>query len=148
MAREAAVKSKTSSSGACWLVKSEPETYSWADLVREGKTAWTGVRNFAARNHLKAMQVGDPVLFYHSGEPKSIVGVAEVTRTAFPDETTKEDGWVAVELKPVRPLAREIKLSEVKTEPALKNMALLRLSRLSVQPVTPAEFERIVKMAG
>jgi predicted RNA-binding protein with PUA-like domain len=130
-----------------WLVKSEPETYSWADLVRDGKTDWTGVRNFAARNHLKAMSVGDRALFYHSGEQKAIVGISEITRTAFPDKTADEEGWVAVELKAVEALARPVTLAEVKKEPALAQMALIRLSRLSVQPVTRAEFEKILKMA-
>src|SRR5215212_3054266 len=126
-----------------WLVKSEPETYAWADLVRDGKTDWTGVRNYAARGHLNAMRVGDRAFFYHSGEQKAIVGLAEVTRTAFPDKTADEPGWVAVELKAVEPLKRAVALAEVKTQPALKEMALIRLSRLSVQPVTRAEFEAI-----
>jgi predicted RNA-binding protein with PUA-like domain len=130
-----------------WLVKSEPETYAWTDLVRDGKTAWTGVRNYAARGHLNAMRVGDRAFFYHSMSDKAVVGIAEVTRTAFPDDTTDEPGWVAVELKAVEPLPRPVTLAEIKTEAALKNMALLRLSRLSVQPVTRAEFDKIVKMA-
>lgn len=130
-----------------WLVKSEPETYAWMDLVRDGKTAWTGVRNYAARLHLNAMRAGDRVFFYHSMSDKAIVGLAEVTRTAFPDDTADEPGWVAVELKAIEPLPRPVTLAEIKTDPALKNMALLRLSRLSVQPVTRAEFDRIGKMA-
>jgi predicted RNA-binding protein with PUA-like domain len=130
-----------------WLVKSEPETYAWSDLVRDGKTAWTGVRNYAARLHLNAMRVGDRVFFYHSMSDKTVVGIAEVTRTAFPDDTADEPGWVAVELKAVEALPRPVTLAEIKTESALKNMALLRLSRLSVQPVTRAEFDKIVKMA-
>ena len=130
-----------------WLVKSEPETYSWADFVREGKTAWTGVRNFAARLHLNAMQRGDRVFFYESQTTKAIVGTAEVTRTAFPDETADEPGWVAVELRAGAPLAKPVTLAAIKAEPALAKMALLRISRLSVQPVTRAEFERILKLA-
>jgi predicted RNA-binding protein with PUA-like domain len=130
-----------------WLVKSEPETYAWTDLVRDGKTAWTGVRNYAARIHLNTMRAGDRVLFYHSMSDKAVVGIAEVTRTAFPDDTADEPGWVAVELKAVEPLPRPVTLAEIKTEPALAKMALLRLARLSVQPVTRAEFEKIVKMA-
>jgi predicted RNA-binding protein with PUA-like domain len=130
-----------------WLVKSEPETYSWADLVRDGKTDWTGVRNFAARGHLKAMKEGDRAFFYHSGEQKAIVGLAEITRTAFPDKTAEEEGWVAVEVKAVEPLARPVTLAEIKKEPALAEMALIRLSRLSVQPVAKPEFEKILKMA-
>jgi predicted RNA-binding protein with PUA-like domain len=132
---------------AHWLVKSEPETYSWDDLVRDGKTDWTGVRNFAARLHLNAMQRGDRVFFYHSGESKSIVGLAEVAKTAFPDTTADEPGWVAVELMAVEPLARAVSLQEIKTEKPLAHMALIRLSRLSVQPVTSAEFAHILKMA-
>lgn len=131
-----------------WLVKSEPESYAWTDLVRDKRTEWTGVRNFAARLHLKAMQPGDRVLFYESGGPKAVVGLAEVTRAAFPDKTADEPGWVAVELKAVAPLKQAVTLAQIKTEPALNNMALLRLSRLSVQPVTRAEFERIVKLGG
>ena len=129
-------------------MKSEPDTYAWADLVRDGQTDWTGVRNFAARNHLRAMKLGDPVLFYHSGDGKEIVGVAEVTRTAFPDQTADEDGWVAVELKAVRPLKRAVTLTEIKQESGLASMVLLRIGRLSVQPVAPAEFQRIVKLGG
>jgi predicted RNA-binding protein with PUA-like domain len=129
-----------------WLVKSEPESYSWNDLVRDGKTAWTGVRNFAARGHLKDMRTGDRVLFYESGGPKAVVGVAEVTRTAFPDDTADEPGWVAVELKGREPLAKPVTLAQIKAEASLAQMALVRLARLSVQPVTAAEFEKVLKM--
>ncbi|HVS52830.1 MAG TPA: EVE domain-containing protein [Opitutaceae bacterium] len=139
---------KTSAAPGHWLVKSEPEAYSWADLVRDGRTAWTGVRNFAARLHLRAMQRGDRVLFYESVGPKTIQGIAEVSRTAFPDDTADEPGWVAVELKAVAPLAQPVTLAQIKTEPALAKMALLRIARLSVQPVTAAEFARIVKLGG
>jgi predicted RNA-binding protein with PUA-like domain len=131
-----------------WLVKSEPETYAWTDLVRDGRTDWTGVRNYAARIHLRAMQPGDRVFFYESGGPKSIVGLAEVTRAAFPDKTADEEGWVAVELQAVSPLARPVTLDEIKKEPALAKMALVRLGRLSVQPVTRAEFDRIQKLGA
>lgn len=131
-----------------WLVKSEPETYSWADLVRDQRTDWTGVRNYAARGHLNAMRPGDGVLFYHSGESKSIVGLAKVTKAAFPDATADEAGWVAVELAAVKPLPSPVTLAQVKTEAALKDIALVRLSRLSVQPVKPAEFARILKLGG
>ena len=129
-----------------WLVKSEPETYSWADLVRDRRTAWTGVRNYAARLHLKAMQPGDEVLFYHSGESKSIVGVAKVTKPAFPDTTADEEGWVAVELAAVKPLKKPFTLAQIKAEPALKDMKLVRESRLSVSPVKPAEWAVIRKL--
>ena len=131
-----------------WLVKSEPETYAWADLVRDGRTDWTGVRNYAARLHLKAMRPGDRVFFYESGGPKSVVGIAEVTRAAFPDKTADEEGWVAVELKAVKPLARPVTLDQVKAEPALAGIALLRQGRLSVQPLAPAAFARIAKLGG
>ena len=130
-----------------WLVKSEPDSYSWADFARDKKTAWTGVRNFAARLHLNAMRPGDRVLFYESVTTKAIVGVAEVTRAAFPDETADEPGWVAVELKAGPELATPVTLAAIKSEPALAKMALLRISRLSVQPVTRAEFDRILKMS-
>lgn len=130
-----------------WLVKSEPETYSWADFTRERRTAWTGVRNFAARNNLKAMRRGDRVFFYESVSTKAVIGLAEVARTAFRDETADEGDWFAVELKALDALPRPVSLDEIKTEPALANMALLKNSRLSVQPVTRAEFDRIVKLS-
>ncbi|HTL66636.1 MAG TPA: EVE domain-containing protein [Lacunisphaera sp.] len=131
-----------------WLVKSEPGTYSWDDFVAERRTAWTGVRNYAARLHLQAMRAGDQVLFYHSGEAKSIVGLARVTRAAFPDPTADEPGWVAVGLAAGRPLPSPVTLATVKATPALKDMALIRLGRLSVQPVKPAEFKAVLKLAG
>ena len=131
-----------------WLVKSEPETYSWDDLVRDKRTAWTGVRNYAARLHLKAMQPGDEVFFYHSGEAKSIVGTAKVTKAAFPDTTADEDGWVAVELAAVKPLKRPVTLAQIKAEPSLKDMKLVRESRLSVSPVKPAEWALIKKLGS
>jgi predicted RNA-binding protein with PUA-like domain len=131
-----------------WLVKSEPEAYAWETFVRDGRTAWTGVRNYAARLHLKAMRRGDGVLFYASGGPKAVIGTAEVTKPAFPDETADEPGWVAVELKAGKPLARPVTLAEIKTEPALSGVALIRQGRLSVMPLTAAEFERIVEMGS
>ncbi len=130
-----------------WLVKSEPEAYAWTDLVRDGKTAWTGVRNNAARLHLKAMRPGDRVLFYESMTTKAVVGTAEVTRAAFPDTTAEEPGWVAVELKAGETLPHPVTLERVKAEPSLAKMTLLRISRLSVQPVLAAEFEKILKLA-
>ncbi len=129
-----------------WLVKSEPSSYSWADLVRDGKTSWTGVRNFTARNNLRAMQVGDEVLFYHSVTEKAVVGIAQVARTAYPDQTAEEGAWSAVDLAPKTPLVRPVTLGEVKRQPKLKEMALLRSSRLSVQPVSADEFAEIVRM--
>jgi predicted RNA-binding protein with PUA-like domain len=131
-----------------WLVKSEPSSYSWDDLVRDGRTSWTGVRNFTARNNLRAMQLGDEVFFYHSVVGKAVVGVAEVARTAYSDATAKEGDWSAVDLTPKKPLRRPVTLEEIKGAPELKEMVLLRLSRLSVQPVTLLEFRAIVKMAG
>lgn len=131
-----------------WLVKSDPDDYAWADLARDRHAAWTGVRNFAARGHLNAMRVGDRVLVYESGGPKAVAGIAEVTRAAFPDETADEPGWVAVELKAIAPLKTPVTLAQIKTVPALANMALLRISRLSVQPVAKAEFERVVKLGS
>jgi predicted RNA-binding protein with PUA-like domain len=129
-----------------WLVKQEPESYSWEDFVREGHTVWSGVRNYQARNNLKGMHVGDPVLFYASGESKSVLGVAKVTKAAYPDPTADEPGWVAVELRPVRPLDRPVTLAQVRAEPALAGIMLLRNSRLSVIPLGAAEFDKIVRM--
>ena len=129
-----------------WLVKSEPETYSWADLVRDGRTDWTGVRNYAARLHLKAMCPGDEVFFYHSGDDKSVVGIARVIKAAFPDPTADEEGWVAVELAPVAPLKKPVTLAQVKAAAPLKDIALVRQGRLSVQPLKPAEFALIKKL--
>jgi len=131
---------------ACWLVKSEPEAYAWTDLVRDQRTAWTGVRNYAARLNLNAMKAGDRVLFYESMGPKTVQGIARVTRTAFPDTTADEPGWVAVEIEAVAPLRQPITLAKIKADPALAKMVLLRISRLSVQPVAPAEFDRIVAL--
>lgn len=131
-----------------WLVKSEPEAYAWADLVRDGRTAWTGVRNYQARIHLNAMQRGDRVLFYESVTTKAAVGIAEVTKTAFPDTTADEPGWVAVELKSVAPLAAPVTLAQIKAEPSLSEIGLIRQSRLSVVPLTRAQFDRIVKLGS
>jgi predicted RNA-binding protein with PUA-like domain len=131
-----------------WLVKSEPESYAWTDLVRDGRTSWTGVRNYAARLHLNAMRRGDRVLFYESMTTKAMVGLAEVTKTAFPDTTADEPGWVAIELKADASLSRPVTLAQIKADPTLAKMELLRQSRLSVAPVTKAEFERIVKLGS
>src|SRR5258708_6721896 len=131
-----------------WLVKPEPETYSWDDLVRDKRTDWTGVRNDAARIHLNAMRPGDEVLFYHSGESKSVVGLAKVTKPAFPDATADEPGWVAVELAPLKPLPTPVTLAQIKADVTLKSMELVRQSRLSVSPVRPAEFTRVLKLGG
>jgi len=129
-----------------WLVKQEPTAYSWADLVKDGKTQWTGVRNYTARNNLRTMEKGDAVFFYHSVVGKEIMGIARVTREAYPDPTATEDDWSAVDLAPEKPLPRPVTLDEIKRNPKLKEMALLRLSRLSVQPVTSAQFDEILRM--
>lgn len=131
-----------------WLVKSEPETYSWTDFQRERSTAWTGVRNYSARLNLLAMREGDRVLFYESVSTKAVIGTARVTRTAFPDATAPGENWVAVQLECEAALSTPVTLAQVKAEPALKGMALLRLSRLSVQPVTAAEYARVVRLGA
>jgi len=131
-----------------WLVKSEPETYSWDDLKQDGKTAWTGVRNFQARNNLRAMKAGDRVLFYHSGETKELVGVAKVVKAAYPDPTAKEGDWVCVDLAPVKALANTVTLVVVKSDKQLKAMVLVQNSRLSVQPVTTEQFNRVLELAA
>jgi predicted RNA-binding protein with PUA-like domain len=130
-----------------WLVKQEPSAYSWADLVKDGKTQWTGVRNFTARNNLRAMRKDDAVLFYHSVVGKEVVGIAKVIREAYPDPTATEGDWSAVDVASEKALPRPVTLDEIKLNPKLKEMALLRLSRLSVQPVTSAQFDEIGRMA-
>jgi predicted RNA-binding protein with PUA-like domain len=131
-----------------WLVKQEPSSYSWSDFVADGETSWTGVRNFAARNNLRKMQKGDEVLFYHSGDEKAVVGIAKVTRTAYPDTTAKEGDWSTVDLAAVKPLARTVTLREIKNNPRLKDILLVRQSRLSVMPLAEPEFREIVMMAS
>lgn len=129
---------------ACWLLKSEPDRYGWDDLVREGRTEWTGVRNHAAAAYLRAMALGDHALFYHSGAARAAVGVCKVTRTARPDG---DDGtWVSVEIAPVAPLAHPVTLAAMKAEPALAAMPTLRQSRLSVAPVGDAEWDVLTAM--
>jgi predicted RNA-binding protein with PUA-like domain len=130
-----------------WLVKSEPNTFAFADLERDGVTVWDGVRNHAAAQNLKAMKIGDEVLFYHSQEGLAAVGIAAVSREAFPDASDPSGRFVAVELKPVRPLAKPVTLAQMKAEPALAQMAVVRQGRLSVSPVKPAEWAIILKMA-
>jgi predicted RNA-binding protein with PUA-like domain len=131
-----------------WLVKQEPSSYSWSDLVADGETSWTGVRNFAARNNLRKMRKGDAVLFYHSGEQKAVVGIAKVARTAYPDTTAKEGDWSTVDLAAVRPLARPVTLREMKGNSRLKGIPLVRQSRFSVMPVGETEFREIINMGG
>ncbi|HEX2558726.1 EVE domain-containing protein [Phenylobacterium sp.] len=131
-----------------WLVKSEPDTYSYADLTRDGRTVWDGVRNNAAALHLKGMRPGDEVLVYHSGDEKAVVGVAKVVREAFPDPSDEAGRFVAVELAAERALKRPVTLAQLKAEPALANLAILRQSRLSVAPVSDEDWRRILDMAG
>jgi predicted RNA-binding protein with PUA-like domain len=130
-----------------WLVKQEPEAYSWATLVRDGVTAWTGVRNYQARNNLRAMHKGDPVLYYHSGEEKQVVGLARVERAAYPDPAAAEGDWSAVDLAAVEALARPVSLAVIKADEILKAMPLVKNSRLSVSPVTQAQFNRLLALA-
>jgi predicted RNA-binding protein with PUA-like domain len=131
-----------------WLVKQEPSSYSWSDFVAEGKTSWTGVRNFAARNNLRKMRPGDEVLFYHSGEEKAVVGIAKVVRPGYPDATAEEGDWSAVDLAADKPLPRPVTLREIKSNSRLKGIPLIRQSRLSVMPLAEPEFREIVNMGG
>ncbi len=131
-----------------WLVKQEPSDYSWSDFVDDGGTSWTGVRNYTARNNLRRMSKGDEILFYHSGEEKAVVGTAKVSRTAYRDTTAKEGDWSAVDLVPIKPLRRPVALREIKAKPALKKIALVRQSRLSVMPLAAKEFRVILKMGA
>jgi predicted RNA-binding protein with PUA-like domain len=128
-----------------WLVKQEPEAYSFDDLLKDGKTDWTGVRNFQARNNLQAMKQGDKVLFYHSVSEKSVVGLAEVSQESFPDPT--DEKWFAVEIKPVAKFAKVVTLEQIKAESGLQNIALIKQSRLSVMPLTEGEFDLILKLS-
>lgn len=131
-----------------WIVKQEPEKYPWSQFVKDGSTAWTGVRNFLARNHLRAMQVGDLVLYYHSVTGKAVMGIARVKRTAYPDPTATEGDWSCVELEPWKPLAASVSLESLKSDPTTQGMSMLRQTRLSVSPVTRAEFQRILEMSA
>jgi predicted RNA-binding protein with PUA-like domain len=133
---------------AYWLVKSEPSSYSWEDLVKDKQTRWDGIRNYASRLHLRAMKKGDPVLFYHSNEGLSIVGVAKVAKEAYPDPTAKEDGWVAVDIKSSKKLKNPVTLEAIKKDKRLASMALVRIGRLSVQPVTEEEWNIIMEMGA
>lgn len=133
---------------AYWLVKSEPFKYSWDQFVADKKTFWDGVRNYAARNNLKAMKKGEEVFFYHSNEGLEIVGIAKVVKEFYQDPTTDEDAWVAVDLAPVRKLKKPVSLAAIKANKALANMAILKLGRLSVTPVTAEEWEEILTLAN
>lgn len=132
-----------------WLVKSEPNEYGWEDLQKKGEDVWDGIRNFQARNYLKSMKLGDPVLFYHSGKTKEIVGVAEVSEEAFPDPKDKEGkGWVAVKIKPKTSLSNPVNLEQIKADDILNTMPLIKQSRLSVMPVEKVQFDLIVKSSS
>ena len=130
-----------------WIVKSEPEAYSWSQLVKDGVTAWTGVRNFAARNNLRAMKCGDAVFFYHSGEAKEVVGLARVEKEFYPDPTAKEGNWSAVDLAPEKVLAKPGTLEQIKEDKILKEMVLAKQPRLSVSPLTKIQFDRLLQLA-
>ena len=131
-----------------WLAKSEPTAYSWDQLVKDGSTVWSGVRNYAARIHLKAMKKGDQVFFYHSNEGVEIVGIATVSKEFYQDPTTDDANWVAVDLKPLKKLKKSVTLAEIKSEKRLKEMALVRISRLSVSPVSQKEYDTIMEISG
>ena len=131
-----------------WLVKQEPDSYSWDNFVKDGKTAWTGVRNFAARLNLRAMKKGDSVFYYHSNVGKDIVGLARVVKEAYPDPTATEGDWSCVDLAPVKPLKKSVPLDVLKADKVLKEMKLVKQSRLSVSPVTKEQFDRIMELSG
>ena len=131
-----------------WLVKSEPSTYGWEQFVKDKKTTWDGVRNYAARTHLRSMKKGDEVFFYHSNEGMEIVGIAKVDKEAYQDPTTEDTNWVAVDLKPYKKLKNPVSLTQVKADKRLKEMPLVRIGRLSVQPVTEKEWKIIMELAG
>jgi predicted RNA-binding protein with PUA-like domain len=129
-----------------WLIKSEPDAYSWDQLVKDKNTSWTGVRNYAARNNLRAMKKGDLAFFYHSNEGTNIVGIAKVAKEHYPDATAKEGDWSTVDFAPLKPMKKAVTLADIKKEAALKTMELVRISRLSVSKVTAKEFEKILQM--
>ena len=133
---------------AYWLIKSEPSAYSWDQLVKDKKTSWTGVRNFQAQINLKAMKTGDRCFFYHSGEGKEIVGIAEVVKAAYPDATDKEGKSVTVDFKAIEPVKKKVTLAEIKADPKFKEMKLVRQSRLSVSPVSDEHWKLLIKMAS
>ena len=146
--KKRAAKTSAEKTSGYWLVKQEPVGYSWDDLVRDGGTDWTGVRNFQARNNLKQMKVSDRVLFYHSGTGKCVVGIAEVAKAAYADPTADDPQWVAVDLKPVKPLKENVPLTAIRYNDKLANLPLIRQSQLSVMPLTKDEFETIVAMGS
>lgn len=135
---------KNKTKGRYWLVKQEPETYSWADFVSDGLTDWTGVRNYQARNNLREMKTGDRVLFYHSGKDKAVVGLAEVVKSAYPDPTADDKQWIAVDLKPVKALKNPVPLAAIRYDKRLSQLPLIRQSQLSVMSLSKDEFDIIV----
>jgi predicted RNA-binding protein with PUA-like domain len=139
---------KKATKNSYWMVKQEPETYSWSDFVKDGSTDWSGVRNYQARNNLRGMKVGDRVLFYHSGKGKEVVGLAEVIKSAYPDPTADDEQWVAVDLKPVKPLVSPVQLAAIRYDKRLSQLPLIRQSQLSVMPLTKDEFDVIVAMGN
>ena len=139
---------KTKTKGSYWMVKQEPETYSWSDFVNDSLTDWTGVRNYQARNNLREMKTGERVLFYHSGKDKAVVGIAEVVRSAYPDPTADDIQWVAVDLKPIKALKNPVPLAAIRYDKRLSQLPLIRQSQLSVMPLTKDEFEVIVGLGA
>ena len=133
---------------AHWLIKSEPEVYSWDQLNKDKQTRWDGIRNYAARLHLRNMKKGDPVFFYHSNKGMEIVGIASVAKEAYPDPTSSDPAWFAIDVKPVKKFVKPVSLEQIKKDKKLAGMALVRISRLSVQPVTEEEWNIIMKMGG
>ena len=144
----AGAKTKKVSRVKHWMVKQEPETYSWDNFVDDGKTDWTGVRNYQARNNLREMQAGDRVLFYHSGKDKAVVGVAEVIKPAYPDPTADDPQWVAIDLKPVKAFSKPVPLPAIRYDKRLSGLPLIRQSQLSVMPLTKDEFDVLVAMGN
>ncbi|HUS10650.1 MAG TPA: EVE domain-containing protein [Pyrinomonadaceae bacterium] len=135
---------KNKTKGSYWMVKQEPETYSWSDFANDGRTDWTGVRNYQARNNLREMKTGDRVLFYHSGKEKAVVGLAEVAKGAYPDPTAADGDWVAVDLKPLKALKNPVPLAAIRYDKRLSQLPLIRQSQLSVMSLTKDEFDIIV----
>ena len=144
MAKKTATRKKSN----YWMVKQEPETYSWDDFVADGKTDWSGVRNYQARNNLRQMTAGECVLFYHSGKDKAVVGLAEVVKPAYPDPTANDEQWVAVDLKPLRQLKNPVPLAAIRYDKRLSQLPLIRQSQLSVMPLTKDEFDVIVALGA
>ena len=139
---------KTKKKAGYWMVKQEPETYSWSNFVDDGVTDWTGVRNYQARNNLREMKPGDRVLFYHSGKDKAVVGIAEVVKAAYPDPTADDPQWVAVDLKPIKPLKNPVLLAAIRYDERLSQLPLIRQSQLSVMSLTKDEFDVIVALGA